>query len=1132
MMKKISTLIVTSLLFFLVTLPAIGQTSRGTVQGVVTDPQGEVVSGAEVALVNPATNQTRTTTTNDNGFFRFDAVDLGTYKVIVRGQGFKTTEVDEIQAQANRTLDINVQMSVGGVQETVNVSAGAGEVLQTSEPVRGGNFVSQQVTSLPSAGLNPYDLGRLLPGVATATGSGATFGNASQFSVNGQRPRGNNYLIDGTENNDISVTGPANQINNEDAVAEVSVQTGLFSAEFGRAGGGVFNIVTKSGTNDYHGTAKWLILSQVFNSLTSTEKAISRITRDGANNTPKFSVFTENIFGGTIGGPLPLPRFGEGGPSILGGKDKNFFFFGLQWDRFRSTDLRQPRVPTEAGVQTLRNLFPAGTNPRVDLYLATIGNIRGVPTQSPANVALGPGPNGAGVIVNRGSMETALANVPLPSISNDFQYVIRTDHNINEDHKLAIRYTDDDSLSNLQSFAVHPDFTIDFTGVSRNLLFSHTWIVNSSITNELRVSPYGLIDFQFPYASNVSNLARTLSNISFAGSSSLSTIGLATNLPQFRTAKNFLVQNTMTKVWGSHTIRFGAEFLKQTAKQRPPFNERGSFAFQTGTVANPLGGGNVTYTGFANFIDNFSGSSGSANINFGTPFYEPNLFRQSYFVQDAWKVRSNLTLTLGTRYENFGQPANEAFRFPAFAGFDPALFLVPNKVKSDNNNFGPIFGFSYSPQWESGPIAWLLPRDRSVIRGGYQVSYDTFFNNLLSNIAADSPNNTSTTTNASSTGRGNANFFPNAIPTTPRAPNALDSQTAVFNPNIRNPYTQRWSLGFQRELPWNFVMDASYVGSAGRKLFVSEDLNPIVTPGPPAVRRFPLLGPRRYRSSGANSDYHSAQLRVDRRFADGFQINTSYTWSKTIDQISEVFATDSTGTSLASLPTYQGGLRLDRAVSDYHRGHRLTFAYVWELPIFRGRSDFVGKVLGGWHLNGIYSLQSGAPFSILNGRDRNGDGQNIDRPDIGNPNAPHNTRGIIDAACATGFRNPDISAVPGSGCVARNAVYVVQVPAATGTTLFLPNASTIGRNTERSRIVNNIDMTLLKVFRISENLKLEYRAEFFNILNHPQQTGVPGRDVTNTQGIDGTNGSPGRFLNWDFLGGGRRSGRMGLKIIF
>src|SRR2546430_149039 len=203
-----------------------GQTSKGTVTGVVTDPQGAVISGADVELKNPATNVSRTTTTNDSGLYRFDAVDLGTYDLVIRAKNFKTSTSTGVQISANRTATIDAKMELGTSEVVVNISS-SGELLQTSEPVKGGNFSPIQVASLPSSGLNPYDLGRLLPGVVTASG-GAQFGNASQFSINGQRPRANNYLIDGTENNDISVTGPANQINNEDAVAEVSVQTGNF----------------------------------------------------------------------------------------------------------------------------------------------------------------------------------------------------------------------------------------------------------------------------------------------------------------------------------------------------------------------------------------------------------------------------------------------------------------------------------------------------------------------------------------------------------------------------------------------------------------------------------------------------------------------------------------------------------------------------------------------------------------------------------------------------------------------------------------------------------------------------------------------------------------------------------------
>ncbi len=1063
------------------------QTSRGTVTGIVTDPNGAVVAAAEVELKNPSTNQIRTAKTNDSGLYRFDAVDLGVYDVTIKATGFKTVKNTGLEVQANRTATLDQQLEIGTTETVVDVSASGGELLlQTSEPVRGGNFNTREVQSLPSGGLNPYDLARLLPGVATATGSGASFGNASQFSVNGQRPRGNNYLIDGTENNDISVTGPATQINNEDAVQEVSVQTGLFSAEFGRAGGGVFNIITKSGTNDFHGSVKWLILSQRFNALTNGDR-LSGLTKP--------AVFTENVFGGTIGGPLPLPRFGEGSPSLYGGRDRTFFFFGLLYDRFRSTTSFGPfRVPTELGIQQLRTLFPAGANPRVDLYLAAIGSARGVTSLN--NISL----NGPGV-TNRGSIQTGLIGVSAPQIANTRQWVLRIDHKVNNDHQLAFRYTDDDTI-NPATAMNSPGFTRDFTGKSRNFLVTHTWVINSSVTNELRVSPYGLIDFNFPISTDAPALAFTLPAISISG---LSQIGINTNIPQFRKAKNFLVQDTMTKVMGEHTFRFGAEFLKQTAQQRPPFNERGSFGF-----TNQAAG----FTALANFIDNFSGPTGTANINFGQPVYDPSLFRQSYFFQDTWKTTPNLTLTLGLRYENFGQPANNAFRFPAFAGFDPAQFLVPNEVKRDNNNFGPIVGFSYAPNFESGPFGWLFGENKSVIRAGYQVSYDTFFNNMLSNIAADSPNNTATSTIAPSSGRGSANFFPGAIPSTPRPPTALDQQTSVFNPNIRSPYTQRWSLGFQRELPGKLFMDLSYVGSAGRKLFVTEDLNPIVTQ--PSTRRFPAVGIRRYRTSGANSDYHSLQVRVDKRLARGLTFTASYTWSKLIDQISEIFGTDSSNSSLASVAQFQGGLQLDRAVSDYHRQHRFVFSYVWNLP--GPREGFLSHVLGGWQIAGITSFQDGAPFTLINGLDRNGDGlAGSDRPDVGNPAAPHNTRAqIVSAAtCGTGLRNPD------SGqCVSRNDVYAIQVLANTG----FPGAATFGRNTERTNPVENFDMSFFKIFRVRENLKLEYRLEAFNIFNHPQFTGVPGHNLTATLA--------GNYFNYNLNNGGGRSMRMGLKITF
>ena len=264
------------------------QTSRGTVTGQVTDEKGAVIPGATVDLTNKGTNQTRTVTTNDAGIYRFDAVDLGQYDLKITAPGFKHFTARDFAVQANRIATFDAQLNVGTTDIVVEVNAGTEEILQKSDAVHGGNFDKTLVTSLPTASLSAYDLARLAPGVVTSTGTTGFANGTSEFSINGQRPRGNNYLVDGVENNDISIGGPATEVTNRDAIAEVTIQTGLFSAEFGRAGGGVYNAITKSGTNGFHGTAFEQIRSQVFNALTNRDRL-------GGLTAPP--VFTDNDFG-------------------------------------------------------------------------------------------------------------------------------------------------------------------------------------------------------------------------------------------------------------------------------------------------------------------------------------------------------------------------------------------------------------------------------------------------------------------------------------------------------------------------------------------------------------------------------------------------------------------------------------------------------------------------------------------------------------------------------------------------------------------------------------------------------------------------------------------------------------------
>ncbi len=1070
-------------LIFAVTLlllaaTALAQTSRGTVSGIVTDSAGAAITGAKVELTNKNTGVTLTTTTNSAGIYRFDAVDLGVYALRVNQTGFKQFSSTEIGVEANRTVTVDAKLDVGVGEMVVEVSSSADELLIKDSPIRGGNINAKVISLLPVSGLEPISLARTLPGVVQAAGS-STFGNGgmnTQFSVNGQRARGNNYLLDGTENNDISVGGNAQAFNITDAVQEVSVQTSNFGSEFGRGGGGVMNVITKTGTNEYHGTALWQYRSQRFNSVSNTAKL---------NNTPK-AVFNENIYGFTAGGPII--------------KNKTFIFGGLQKDSFRSTANFTFTLPTADTVTRLRALFP--NNPRLDQYLNAIGDLRG--TANPITLALGADP---ATNADRGSVSFASTNIGLAQPSDDTQWVTRVDHNLSETHRLSFRYVYDNSTTS-PSNVTFPGYIQDFNGRSQNFLATDTYTFNSTWTNEFRFS-YGRIGFNFPISDRSVDQAFTQPLITIPN---ISAPGIATNIPQFRFANNWLLQETQSKIVGSHTFRYGGEFLWQLAKQRPPFNDRGSLTFTNG-------GG---YTGLANYLDDFSGPSGSTNRNFGEPVYYPNLFRHSYFFQDTWRVSPELSLTLGLRYENFGQPANNAFDFPAFAGFDPAQFLVPNKVNADNNNFGPSIGFAWTPSFKSGPLGYLFGGGKTVWRGGFQVSYDTFFNNLLSNIAADTPNSIATTFNAPGTGRGASGLF-GLLPATARAATILDQQTAVFDKDLRNPYTERWSLGFQRELPSKLFLDVSYVGTAGHKLFTSSDVNPRQLNN---QRLFPNFGIRRIRASEGNSIYHSLQMLVDRRFSQGFEVKGAYTFSRAIDSSSEVFATNSSPAN-TSIPTLQGGLALDRALADHHRSHRLTLTYVWDVP--GPKKGLLSYPLGGWRISGITTFQSGAPYSLVNGVDRNNDAlATNDRPDIGNPNAPINTRAVISTgpnACASGYRNPDTLT-----CVNPSDVRWIEGKG-------LPNGATVGRNTLFTEGVNNFDMNILKTFRITESKTLEYRLEAFNFFNNSQFTGVPNASVVGAAGPS-SNGQPSRFLNRDYINnnplgaGAPRTMRMQLKFLF
>jgi hypothetical protein len=1060
---------------FALALAAHAQTSRGTVTGTVLDPTGAAVAGARVRLTGVDTGVKLSTTSNEAGVYRFDAVDLGVHELQVAHPGFRTYAGSGIHVEANRATTLDPRLELGAADTRIEVNDESSDLLIKDSPLRGGNFQAREVRDLPLVGLGPLSLARTLPGATEAAGSTVTSGlvnTGEKFSINGQRPRGNNYMLDGTDNNEIWLSGQEQPFTIADAIAEVSVQTGNFSVEFGRAGGGVLNIITKSGTNDLHGTLLWRYQSQRFDSVSNFDK-LNGLTQ---------AVFSDNIFGFTAGGPIR--------------KNKTFFFAGFQRQYDHSTSNNPMQIPTTDAVTRLRSLFP--NNPRLDLYLGALGNLRG--TGAPFNVGLGVDPLTG---VDRGNVQFATGSYVLPSTNDGPQWLGRIDHYQSEAHRLSLRFSYD-SLLTLPCFCGSVGGVVGFPGFVAeqdlshyNVVFADSYTFSPSYTNEFRFS-YERPDAKLgvPWPGSVP-LALTLPAITITNAAAP---GLK-NSGQFYYGNNFLFQETQTKLMGGHAFRYGVELARQTFTEAPAAVTLGKVAF-----LQSLG-----YSAFANFLDDFSGRSATSSKVFGATPFHPDQLRQSYFFQDNWKVTPTLALTLGLRYENSGQPAN-SLAYPAFPGLDPAQFLVRHEVHRDNLDFGPAFGLAWSPSSQSGWLGRHLGRwigdGKTVWRGGYQISYDAFFTQLMTTAATSTPNAINTKVPASNTGRGAPNWL-EQLPTSAAAPSLTDAQTAL-DPYLRSPYTERWSFGFERQLPQSMLLDVSYVGSESHHLYTKADRNPQLLAG---MRPYPNYGQVLVIDNEGNSSYHALQTRLDRRFSHGFQLAASYTWSKAIDSTSDFVAGDvqSPGKdTITSVPISQGGLKLDRGLSDYDRTRRLTLAYLWVIP--GPRSGWWKYALGGWSVGGVTTFQSGTPFTIGNGSDRNNDTFLQDRPDIGNPTAPLNTRAIIFPKCATGYQNPDTGS-----CVSPGDVHWVEG-------IGFPNGATVGRNTLHTGGTNNFDLNLTKSIPLGEKRRLELRWEAFNAFNHPQFIQVPQMNVNSM--------AAGRFLNRDFTGSGIRTMWVQAKVVF
>jgi outer membrane receptor protein involved in Fe transport len=1063
--------------------PVLAQTT-GSISGEVRDEKGAIIPKATVTVRNVKTNEARTTQTDSDGRYRFSGIAVGDYEVTVESSGFAKYVQSGITLVLNQPATVDVTMKPGGVAEVVNVVENA-SMLNTSTTEVGTRFDTRRLSELPIAtNRNVYNIALSAPGVSQLQSNQAGFTNGINYSANGGRLRSNNFLLDGQDNNDFGVAGAVVQLNNPDLIQEVRLVTNQFSAEYGRNSSSVFNAITKSGSNEYHGSGFWFHNDNHLNACSNLNKTAGFCNKTATDRAKQIAPFRiENQLGMTLGGPLHLPRFGEGGPTYISGKDRTFFFFALQrwWDRRLGQGVTIQGVPTDAGRQILQT--QAGTRPQVQALLNFL------PTAQAPNGTSRPF-----------TIAGTTFNVPLGSLTgsssflfNDWQQSIRIDHRLNGKHNLSGRYIyqDQDTVGSGQS--TPPGY--ESSNVSRNqgVNLSLNSVLSSRIVNEFRAAY--LRAASATVASDLRAEAIPSIQITDLGMTGLNAgatrtaIGLAANLPQASFRNTFQLQDNLSYTSGNHGWKFGVDIHRSQLHQ----------------LFKPTTRGHLVYSDLNNFVNDIA----NVQINRDLPGVARVLhldWHDFYFYgQDEWKVKPNFTLTLGLRYENAGQPIQDLVRFNdpvlAASGNDPRYKVKPIPGR-DANNLEPRFGFNWNPHTSNnGFVGYITGGDRLVVRGGYTRTHDYAYTNIALNIWSSFP----------FVAAFNLTNVPNAYATFKTLPvnPAIFTRTQV-TPDFQSPVYDSFSFEVQREVTRDLVFRVGYVGSKGSGLFESIDGNPVVfrstipTATDPAVRTDPTTGPIRLRANSGSSIYHSMQASMEKRLSRGFSAGVHFTWSSFIDSMSEIFNNSNAEIALAQDPYNR---RLDRGRSSYDRPLRLAGNVVYELPYYRDQKGFAGRLLGGWQLNSNFNFQSGAPFSPLNPSDLSG------------------TLGGLASAVGIATRANVNTTLDLSRMSVEQLFALRGTVTSAGNALFkaLVNGQRVGnagRNTLRADGLNNVDFGLLKNTRIGENQRLQLRADFFNFTN-TRDFGTPNSVVT----------SPGFLRQWDTDGGNRRV-IVGIRYIF
>jgi hypothetical protein len=1247
-------------------ISAFAQATTGTLRGTVVDPNGGVVAAATVTAKNEGTGVTSPSTTNDEGVYSIPNLIPGTYTVTAESSGFSKKVVTDVKVSLGDVTGLDIALAVGAPTETVTITSSGEEVINREQSQISTTFETRKIQDLPSngAGGGLDTLALLAPGVVASRNSGVNTDGVG-LSVNGNRGRSNNFQIDGSDNNDLSIGGPSLFVDNQSQVQEYQIITNNFSAQYGRNQGAVVNIITKSGTNDFHGDLfeyhqNWAHLS----SLNNIERRSCKQPPD-PNKPCRPAQNIYNVFGGTVGGPIWAPKFGEGGKSIWKGKDRAFFFFSYQGIRNPLTFTARganssilasefPRLaatfPGNNAIGAITNYSafasPVGTvHPRTDVGAGTFRafNLGTLASGCPRSIVAGStSPAGCGTYtayINPTTGQPFLAGGPYDvfnfgtaAVPRLFQ-AAQAERDIPEPFtanewsgRVSVKATDKDNLDvrylkQNQLFANNGagsgGFTYDVPSVSKNLGGTWTRQFSNSMVNEFKATTqelsvlFGGADpsfgvFSVPTPTDIGN---TITNIVFTGilgvtktSTRLSDIGPPTNIPQGRIVKVYQFADTVSKTLGNHSLILGAEYKHLT--NEVPFlpNYNGAYTFATGAALTRLQ----------------NNAPSAVSLTAGNPITNYKENDQYYFIQDDFKLRPNLTLNLGVRYEYTGQPINVLHDITlaresnaSTAIFDPTLPLdirtVPF-IKADKNNFAPRVGFAYTPHWGKA----LFGEDETVIRGGFSIAYDPAFYNILLNVQNVAPYSAAiafTTANALSS----TTTSPLPIPANPVGNNIqaiasasgvlplgkLDprylSQTRVAS-DFRSPYSEQFSLGIQRQVNRSHVFEVRYVGTHGVGLFQSINDNFFIRPlvqgldfgggytfpsfsnllppgttfqvcpdlvATPFVNESTCNG-RQKRQAGittrantAQSIYHSMQSRyAGRLMNNALSLNASYTWSKTIDNASEIFAFADIGSPNAQNPfDINNG---ERAISNLDRPHAFSASFIYDVPLMKQQQGFVGHLLGGWQINGVQILTSGNPYTPAENLNLfYGLGNTYltsgDRPFIGNPSAPANSVAIsaLDAfiiyGANAGTANqpaPNSTVVYSFNTFNQTGAWVPVTPNDVRLIMNGPGAAkifgtpfgTMPRNYLRGPKLNQLNAAVFKNTKIGERYSVQFRVEAFNVLNHPN----PGYGVNTVTGnyipnitLENAGSKAGNaFHDYGDITMGRRVIQFGARFIF